>query len=69
MHVYVYASYHLISIHAPREGCDRDAKTPEALRDISIHAPREGCDALHELEKGREPISIHAPREGCDGSI
>ena len=34
-----------ISIHAPREGCDRDrfdhGSTPLV---ISIHAPREGCD-------------------------
>ena len=35
----------LISIHAPREGCD-DANLPSwaAPMQISIHAPREGCD-------------------------
>ena len=34
-----------ISIHAPREGCDRNL--PAYIDErylISIHAPREGCD-------------------------
>ena len=36
----------LISIHAPREGCDhRAANILRHMIDISIHAPREGCDA------------------------
>ena len=35
----------LISIHAPREGCDIEAEqTFMSLPLISIHAPREGCD-------------------------
>ena len=36
-----------ISIHAPREGCDRgaDIAATEPVY-ISIHAPREGCDLL-----------------------
>ena len=34
-----------ISIHAPREGCDRYQRgTCLIAVDISIHAPREGCD-------------------------
>ena len=34
----------VISIHAPREGCDMlDEKDLQAIA-ISIHAPREGCD-------------------------
>ena len=57
-----------ISIHAPREGCDKYKfdlyATPS---DISIHAPREGCDDLHVVFSNRAAyISIHAPREGCD---
>ena len=36
----------LISIHAPREGGDRqNAVGGDALGDISIHAPREGGDS------------------------
>ena len=36
----------LISIHAPREGCDEDVPARWREQVISIHAPREGCD-LH----------------------
>ena len=36
---------HAISIHAPREGCDRRLDDGCLYgRQISIHAPREGCD-------------------------
>ena len=35
----------LISIHAPREGCDFGVHVEaEPVVQISIHAPREGCD-------------------------
>ena len=34
----------LISIHAPREGCDIFAPIANSAALISIHAPREGCD-------------------------
>jgi hypothetical protein len=57
----------MISIHAPREGCDGrqiDFKIPSS---ISIHAPREGCDCEWVTRNGKiYQISIHAPREGCD---
>ena len=33
-----------ISIHAPREGCDKRLRPAERVETISIHAPREGCD-------------------------
>ena len=59
----------IISIHAPREGCDPSARSPTHQRSISIHAPREGCDAqTHGYRPCRSGISIHAPREGCDRS-
>ena len=35
-----------ISIHAPREGCDRYHRVVKLHDRISIHAPREGCDTL-----------------------
>ena len=58
----------IISIHAPREGCDGGAALDvRASSTISIHAPREGCDfavATHNI--AIRHISIHAPREGCD---
>ena len=35
----------VISIHAPRVGCDNPDKTDERYNSkISIHAPRVGCD-------------------------
>ena len=43
----------IISIHAPREGCDPAFSTPSAHCNISIHAPREGCD-LRPARKIRE---------------
>ena len=55
-----------ISIHAPREGCDRSGNPNLIYPGISIHAPREGCDSSYRLPAGRAIISIHAPREGCD---
>ena len=57
----------VISIHAPREGCDAFAVTVDSLQTISIHAPREGCDPAPQSGAGDVvKISIHAPREGCD---
>ena len=39
--------YREISIHAPREGCDRRTYGLSCRNAISIHAPREGCDACN----------------------
>ena len=36
----------LISIHAPREGCDDLTGGTCNWTEISIHAPREGCDRM-----------------------
>ncbi len=57
----------VISIHAPREGCDLISPiTLHCSATISIHAPREGCDWRLRDVVARVLISIHAPREGCD---
>ena len=37
----------LVSIHAPREGCDLTRVDGKFLPAVSIHAPREGCDNQH----------------------
>ena len=38
-------AWFLISIHAPREGCDVIVGADfQTSFEISIHAPREGCD-------------------------
>ena len=35
----------LVSIHAPREGCDATNDALKLAKSVSIHAPREGCDS------------------------
>ena len=59
----------VISIHAPREGCDSVASSTQDTFSISIHAPREGCDQGAICAQWRHVISIHAPREGCDPNL
>ena len=62
-----YQPYFLISIHAPRVGCDRQQLRGYQPLRISIHAPRVGCDAgWHAGDVVAAGISIHAPRVGCD---
>ena len=57
----------IISIHAPREGCDGCKVIELPIPSISIHAPREGCDFVLLISViDQTVISIHAPREGCD---
>ncbi len=53
--------HHPISIHAPREGCDRAACQVVAVPvRISIHAPREGCDEI--TMDGDVPYTYFNPR-------
>ena len=57
----------IISIHAPRAGCDRAGCAPLTVAHlISIHAPRAGCDSVINQHVMVIDISIHAPRAGCD---
>ena len=57
----------IISIHAPREGCDRrPTARPSAMRYFN---PRTPCGVRRQrgrAERSAVRISIHAPREGCD---
>ena len=56
-----------ISIHAAREGGDRQAILSAFVQDaISIHAAREGGDTIAKQLNRLIPISIHAAREGGD---
>ena len=62
-----YFDGEIISIHAPRAGCDDNDKLILRRRVISIHAPRAGCDDLKNAGVAAiGSISIHAPRAGCD---
>ena len=40
----------MVSIHAPREGCDSEGIEIKSITNVSIHAPREGCD-IHSLDQ------------------
>ena len=60
----------IISIHAPREGCD--APNPRYIGVTpgfqSTHPVRDATYAKVYNDWFRD-ISIHAPREGCDGYL
>ena len=59
----------VVSIHAPRVGCDRQAIALCLTKQVSIHAPRVGCDLRGRLSQQISRVSIHAPRVGCDKTI
>ena len=56
-----------ISIHAPREGCDRRLADIDKAYDVfqSTH-PVRGATYYPIYKEEHRAISIHAPREGCD---
>ena len=58
----------IISIHAPREGCDRDYPWFKVwvFRDFNPRTPRGVRPLASRLDSAGCVISIHAPREGCD---
>ena len=60
----------MISIHAPREGCDGRAAPPplDNQRFQSTH-PARGATVAEQLMDICRAISIHAPREGCDAGV
>ena len=60
--------HRVVSIHAPRVGCDSRAFVDLTYRDtVSIHAPRVGCDlCIFVSSSALVLVSIHAPRVGCD---
>ena len=67
MLMFVSFLFHVISIHAPREGSDQGVHDFFCrARQISIHAPREGSDQPSFEAWQDWLISIHAPREGSD---
>ena len=49
----------VISIHAPREGCDAEQPELMAAIKISIHAPREGCDSLFGISRNLRNIHFN----------
>ena len=67
-----FANAIMISIHAPREGCDGRTETETAHERQgafqSTH-PARGATRRRRAPREEEGISIHAPREGCDGRL
>ena len=56
-----------VSIHAPREGCDRSTWVLCIFgRTFQFTHPGRGATAPEDLIIGIVGVSIHAPREGCD---
>ena len=59
----------VVSIHAPRVGCDLDLVCRMLGVKVSIHAPRVGCDYARQRLQRYGYVSIHAPRVGCDAAL
>ena len=53
----------VISIHAPRAGCDSGGSGVPLLPIISIHAPRAGCD--RDIQRSAVPHAHFNPRTPC----
>ena len=59
-----------ISIHAPREGCDREPLTNETeVKEFQSTHPARGATVQLDPLNAAVQISIHAPREGCDALL
>ena len=59
--------YIYVSIHAPREGCDKiEALNSWWLLLFQFTHPGRGATGRDTFEDGDLAVSIHAPREGCD---
>ena len=58
---------HVVSIHAPREGCDLISarRSTTQLRFQFTH-PGRGATVSACAKRVGSCVSIHAPREGCD---
>ena len=57
----------MVSIHAPREGCDSAGKCHIGLPPMfQFTHPGRGATRDHGDSAPRRCVSIHAPREGCD---
>ena len=57
----------LVSIHAPREGCDSNTRTKTDLDKVfQFTHPGRGATIIGHVLFGDITVSIHAPREGCD---
>ena len=59
-----------VSIHAPREGCDRFVLSiARSIAKFQFTHPGRGATIQLEVLIIAECVSIHAPREGCDSVV
>ena len=67
-HFAVILNSRLVSIHAPREGCDNNL-IMRRTHSVSFNSRTPGGVRLHLAYEDNDLtyVSIHAPREGCDG--
>ena len=57
----------LVSIHAPREGCDvLEVDLGDDRREFQFTHPGRGATTKGGHRSSHRGVSIHAPREGCD---
>ena len=67
LHALVTAGSKTVSIHAPREGCDRHTFVVQALTlGFNSRTPGGVRPRGKGLTSQQTAVSIHAPREGCD---
>ena len=62
------ASLLLVSIHAPREGCDYQwgCSDTQIYKMFQFTHPGRGATSSSAGDSEEATVSIHAPREGCD---
>ena len=57
----------MVSIHAPREGCDdRPDRPKDGQVGFQFTHPGRGATVPKGVRLAIPEVSIHAPREGCD---
>ena len=60
----------IVSIHAPREGCDYTfLGAKQAYNEFQFTHPGRGATVGTQQGKDINYVSIHAPREGCDSVV
>ena len=60
----------MVSIHAPREGCDIVMATTQLSPRVSIHAPREGCDLpKHSYDQADPKFQFTHPGRGATEAL
>ena len=59
----------VVSIHAPREGCDFGAIVNYYYEVFQFTHPGRGATPALDIDLVAKDVSIHAPREGCDSVV